>query len=46
MCIDINMADKMKHVFYVPVVREVALDTTPPRNGYSSQNFIEELMFT
>ena len=38
------MADKMKHDFYVPVVRQVALDNVPLRNDPSSQNF-GELMF-
>ena len=39
------MADKMKHGFYVPVVRPVALYIMPLRNGPSSQNFGEEPMF-
>ena len=33
------MADKMKHDFYVPVVRYVALYNMPLRNDPSSQNF-------
>ena len=33
------MADKMKHDFYVPVVRQVALDNVPFKNGTSSKNF-------
>ena len=39
------MADKMKHDFHVLVVRQVALDNVPRRNGHSSQNFSEEPMF-
>ena len=39
------MADKMKHVFYVPVVRYVGLDNVPLRNGPSSPIFVEEPMF-
>ena len=39
------MVDKMKHDFYVPVVRQVTLDNMPLRNGLSSQNFSEEPMF-
>ena len=39
------MADKMKHDFYVPVVRKVALDNMPLRNRPSSRNFNEEPMF-
>ena len=39
------MADKMKHDFYVPVVRQMALDNVPLRNGHSSQNVSEEPMF-
>ena len=30
------MADKMKHDFYVPVVRQVAPDNVPLRNDPSS----------
>ena len=36
---------EMKYDFYVPVVRQVAFDNVPHRNGHSSQNFSEELMF-
>ena len=32
------MADKMKYDFYVPVVRQVALDNVPIRNDHSFQN--------
>ena len=39
------MADRIKHDFYVPFVRQVALDKVPLRNGPCSQNFGEELMF-
>ena len=39
------MVDKMKHDFYVLVVQKVALGNVPLRNGPSSQNFGEELMF-
>ena len=39
------MVDRMKRDFYVPVGRQVALDTVPLRNGSSSQNFSEEPMF-
>ena len=39
------MADKMKQEFYVPIVRQVALDNVPLRNGPSSQKFSEETMF-
>ena len=38
------MADKMKH-FNVPVVRQVALDKVPLRNGPISQKFCEESIF-
>ena len=34
------MADKIKHDFYVPVVRQVAL-----RNGHSTKNFSQERTF-
>ena len=40
-----TMADKLKHDFYVPVVRQVALDNVPLRNGPCSQNFSEEPLF-
>ena len=40
------MAYKMKSDFYVPFVRQVALDNVPLKNGHSSQNFSEESMFT
>ena len=39
------MRDKIKHVFIVPVVRQVALDDMPLRNAPSSPNFGEEPMF-
>ena len=35
----------MKHVFIVPIVRQVALDNVPLRNGPSSQKFSEDPMF-
>ena len=35
----------MKHVFIVPIVRQVALDDVPLRNGPSSQKFSEGHMF-
>ena len=39
------MADKIKHVIYVLVVRQVALDNVPLRNGPSSKNLCGEPMF-
>ena len=39
------MRDKIKYVFIVPIVRQVALDNVPLRNGPSSQKFSEEPMF-
>ena len=39
------MAYKIKSDLYVPVVRQVALDDVPLRNGHSSQNFSEKPMF-
>ena len=38
------MEDKIKHVFHVPVVRQMALCNVPLRNGHRSQNFAEEPM--
>ena len=38
------MAYEMKYDFYVPVVRQEALDNMPLRNSHSSQIFIEEPM--
>ena len=35
----------MKHVFIVPIVRQVALDKVPLRNGPSSQKFSEGPIF-
>ena len=39
------MSEEMKHDFYVPVVRQMALDKVPLRSGSSSQNFGKEPMF-
>ena len=36
------MADKMKQVYYVQIVQQVALDNVPLRNGPHPQNFGEE----
>ena len=41
----LSLRDKMKHVFIVPIVRQVALDNVPLRNGPSSQKFSEGPMF-
>ena len=40
-----SLRDKMKHVFIVPIVRQLALDNVPLRNGPSSQKFSEGPMF-
>ena len=40
-----SLRDKIKYVFIVPIVRQVALDNVPLRNGPSSQKFSEEPMF-
>ena len=37
------MADKMMHVFYVPVVRLVAFDNVLLRNAPSSQTLVKNL---
>ena len=41
----LSLRDKIKHVFIVPIVRQVALDNVPLRNGPSSQKFGEGPMF-
>ena len=41
----LSLRDKIKYVFIVPIVRQVALDNVPLRNGPSSQKFSEEPMF-
>ena len=41
----LSLRDKIKYVFIVPIVRQVALDNVPLRNGQSSQKFSEEPMF-
>ena len=40
-----SLRDKIKHVFIVPIVRQVALDNVPLRNDPSSQKFSEGPMF-
>ena len=37
----LSLRDKIKHVFIVPIVRQVALDDVPLRNDPSSQKFSE-----
>ena len=41
----LSLRDEIKYVFIVPIVRQVALDNVPLRNGPSSQKFSEEPMF-
>ena len=40
--LSVTLRDKIKYVFIVPIVRQVALDNVPLRNGPSSQKFSEE----
>ena len=39
----LSLRDKIKYVFIVPIVRQVALDNVPLRNGPSSQSLVKNL---
>ena len=39
------MSEKIKHDFYMRVIRQVALESVPLKNGSSSPNFGEEAIF-